>query len=159
MKELAKFTVQHPGASITKQQPPFISTKVYELSCKMETVKLSFWVTGIWLTDRMNIDNNLFNPSKAYQSLEATNNFENDVVNSNVESEADVKNQLLHSTNLKKLWTALHYLMTTKSKLKVIHKIFCTKFHISKVNCWLFAVLQPSNCFLQSNFLLKVIPS
>ena len=49
----------------------------------------------------MNVDHNLFNPSKAYQSLEATDNSENGVVNFNVESENDVNNQLLQSTNLK----------------------------------------------------------
>ena len=49
----------------------------------------------------MNIDHNLFNPSKAYQSLEPTDNSKNDVVNFNVESENDVSNQLLQSTKLK----------------------------------------------------------
>ena len=65
-KELAKFTVQYPGISITKRQFPFIFTKAYELSCKMETVKSSFQnlATGIWPTNRMNVDHNLFNPSK-----------------------------------------------------------------------------------------------
>ena len=41
------------------------------------------------------------NPSKAYQSLEPTDNSENDVVNFNAESENDVNNRLLQSTNLK----------------------------------------------------------
>ena len=35
----------------------------------------------------MNVDHNLFNPSKPYQSLEATDNFENDVVNFDVEND------------------------------------------------------------------------
>ena len=100
-KELAKFTVQYPGVSITKRQFPFIFTRAYELSCKMETVKSSFRATGIWPTDRMNVDHNLFNPSKAYQSLEAADISEIDVVSFNVESENDVNNRLLHSTNLK----------------------------------------------------------
>ena len=43
----------------------------------------------------------LFNPSKACQGLEATDNSENDVVNFNGESENDVNNRLLQSTNLK----------------------------------------------------------
>ena len=60
----------------------------------------SFWTTGIWPTNRMNVDHNLFNPSKAYQSLEVTDNSENDILNFNVESENDVNNQLLQSTNL-----------------------------------------------------------
>ena len=49
----------------------------------------------------MNTDHNLFNPSRAYQSLEATDNSKNDVANFIVESENDVSNQLLQSTNLK----------------------------------------------------------
>ena len=100
-KEPAKFTVQYPGVSITKRQFPFIFTKAYEISCKMETVKSSFWATGIWRTNRTNVYHNLFNPSKAYQSLEATDNSENDVVNFNAKSENDVNNRLLQSTNLK----------------------------------------------------------
>ena len=75
-KELTKLTVQYPGISITRRQFPFIFTKAYELSCKMETVKSSFRATGIWPTNRMSVDHDLFNPSKAYQSLEATDNFE-----------------------------------------------------------------------------------
>ena len=67
----------------------------------MEIVKSSFLATGISPTDRINIDHDLFNPSKAYQSLEATNNSKNDVVNFNMQSENDVNNWLLHSTNLK----------------------------------------------------------
>ena len=93
--------MQYPGVSITKRQFPFIFTKAYEISCKMETVKSSFWATGIWPTNRTNVYHNLFNPSKAYQSLEATNNSENDVVNFNAKSENDVNNRLLQSTNLK----------------------------------------------------------
>ena len=34
---------------------------------------------------------------------------------------------------------------TTKLKLKITHKIYCTKFHLNQVSCWLFLVLQPSN--------------
>ena len=60
----------------------------------------SFWTTGIWPTNRMKVDHNLFNPSKAYQSLEVKDNSENDILNFNVESENDVNNQLLQSTNL-----------------------------------------------------------
>ena len=59
-EELAKFTVQYPSVSITKQQFPFTFTRAYELSCKMETVKSPFWATGIWPTNRMNVDHNLF---------------------------------------------------------------------------------------------------
>ena len=51
-KELAKLTVQYPSVSITKQQFHFIFTRAYEISCKMETVTSSFWVTGIWPTNR-----------------------------------------------------------------------------------------------------------
>ena len=49
----------------------------------------------------MNVDHDLFNPSKAYQNLEATDNSENEVVNFNVESENNVNNWLLQSTDLK----------------------------------------------------------
>ena len=49
----------------------------------------------------MNIDHNLFNPSKAYQILEATDNLENNVDNFNVDSDNDVNNWLLHNTNVK----------------------------------------------------------
>ena len=100
-KELAKFTVQYPGVSIAKRQFPFIFTRAYEISCKMETVKSLFRATGICSTNRMNVDHNLINPSKTYQSLEATDNSENDVVKLNVESENDANNRLLQSTNLK----------------------------------------------------------
>ena len=54
LKKLAKFTLQYPGASTTKQQFRFIFTRAYEISCKMETVK-SFLATGIWPTNRMNV--------------------------------------------------------------------------------------------------------
>ena len=74
LKEFTKFAVQYPSVSITKQQFPFIFTWAYELSRKMETVKSSFQATGIWLTDRINIDHNLLNPTIAYQNSEVTNN-------------------------------------------------------------------------------------
>ena len=107
----------------------------------METVKSSFWARGIWLTNRMNVDHNLFNSSKAYQSLEATDNSKNDVVNFNVESENDVNNRLLQSINFKAR-DCPSVFTTTKSKLKITHKTSCTKFHLNKVN---FGYLQPFN--------------
>ena len=100
----------------------------------METVKSSFRATSIWLTNRMDVDHNLFNPSKAYQSLEVIDNSENDLVNFNVESENDVNNRLLQSNNLKST-DCPSFLLTTKSKLKITHKISYTKFYLKKVNC------------------------
>ena len=65
-KEVAKFTVQYPGVAITKRQLPTIFTNAYELSCKMDTVISSFRTTGIWPTNRLSVDHNLFNPANAY---------------------------------------------------------------------------------------------
>ena len=101
----------------------------------------SFWTTDIWPTNRMNVDHNLFNPSKAYQSLEVTDNSENDILNFNVESENDVNNQLLRSTNL----TAMdcpsistdNQVKNEKNSQNFLHKIY-----LNKVNCQLFAVLE-----------------
>ena len=101
----------------------------------------SFWTTGIWPTNRMNVDHNLFNPSKAYQSLEVTDNSENDILNFNVESENDVNNQLLQSTNL----TAMdcpsistdNQVKNEKNSQNFLHEIY-----LNKVNCQLFAVLE-----------------
>ena len=63
----------------------------------METVKSSFQTTGIWLTDRINIDHNLFNPTIAYQNSEVTNNSWKNIVNFHVVSEKDVNNQFPHN--------------------------------------------------------------
>ena len=65
-KEVGKFTVQHPGVSITKRTFPTIFTRSYEISCSAEVVKSSFRTTGIWPVNRLKVDHNLFNPSKIY---------------------------------------------------------------------------------------------
>ena len=72
-KEVAKFTVEYPGVSITKRQFPVIFTKAYELSCKMDTVMSSFRTTGIWPTNRLSVDHNLFNPAQAYHEPSSRN--------------------------------------------------------------------------------------
>ena len=41
--------------------------------------------------------------------------------------------------------TLISLARTTKLKLKITHKIYCTKFHLNQVSCRLFLVLQPSN--------------
>ena len=92
-KETAKFTVEHPGVSITKRQFPYVFTKAYESSCKMETVKSSFWATGIWPTDRLQVDHDLFNPSKAYRDSNLSNISQNLPINFEIESTSTVKMQ------------------------------------------------------------------
>ena len=101
-KEPAKLTVQYPSISILTWQFPFIFTRAYELSCKTNGSSHIIISGNRYLDDyRMNIDHNLFNPSKAYQILEATDNLENNVDNFNVDSDNDVNNWLLHNTNVK----------------------------------------------------------
>ena len=92
-KETAKFTVEHPGVSITKRQFPYIFTKAYKSSCKMETIKSSFRATGIWPTDRLQVDHDLFNPSKAYRDSNLSNISQNLPINFEVESTSTVKTQ------------------------------------------------------------------
>ena len=92
-KETAKFTVEHPGVSITKCQLPYIFTKAYESSCKMETLKSSFRATGIWPTDRLQVDHDLFNPSKADRDSNLSNISQNLPINFEVESTSTAKTQ------------------------------------------------------------------
>ena len=93
-KETAKFTVEHPGVLITKCQFVYIFMKAYESSCKMETVKSSFWATGIWPTDRLQVDHDLFNPSKAYRDSNWSNISQNLPINFEVESTSTVKTRI-----------------------------------------------------------------
>ena len=63
-KEVAKFSVQYPGVSVTKWTFSGIFTKVFEQTCCADIIKGSFRVSGIWPINRFNIDHNLFNPSE-----------------------------------------------------------------------------------------------
>ena len=65
-KDIAKFTVEHAGVSITKRIFPTVFTSAYEISSRVDVVKSSFWVTGIWPVNRVKVDHDLFNPSYVY---------------------------------------------------------------------------------------------
>ena len=65
-KEVAKFTVEHAGVSITKRIFPTVFTRAYEISSRVDVVKSSFGVTGIWPVNRIKVDHDLFNPSNVY---------------------------------------------------------------------------------------------
>ena len=65
-KEVAKFTVEHPGASITKRTFPTIFMKAFEITCRAVIVTASFRATGIWPTNRLAVDHGLFHPSEIY---------------------------------------------------------------------------------------------
>ena len=74
-KDVAKFTVEYPGASVTKRTFPTIFMKAFDATCRADIVKSSFRVTGIWPTNRFNVDHGLFNPSKIYTDADANLNF------------------------------------------------------------------------------------
>ena len=59
----------------------------------METVKSSFQATGIWLTDRLQVDHDLFNPSKTYRDSNLSNISQNFPINFEVESTSTVQTQ------------------------------------------------------------------
>ena len=63
-KEVAKFTVEHPGASISKRTFPTIFMKAYEATCRADLVKSSFRTTGTWPINRLNVYHGLFHPSE-----------------------------------------------------------------------------------------------
>ena len=65
-KEVAKFSVQHPGVSVTKRTFSGIFTKAFEQTCRADIIKGSFRVSGMWPINRFNIDHNLFNPGEIY---------------------------------------------------------------------------------------------
>ena len=70
-KEVASFSVQYPGVSITKRAFPSIFTKAFEKTCHPDVVKGSFRVSGIWPICRENVDYSLFNPSRIYNDAPA----------------------------------------------------------------------------------------
>ena len=72
-KEVAKFSLEHPGVTITKRTFPTIFSRAYDVSCSADTVKSSFRTTGIWPVDRLKVDHDLFNPSKVYTDAEPIN--------------------------------------------------------------------------------------
>ena len=73
-KEVAKFSVQHPGVSVTKRTFSGIFTKAFEQTCRADIIKGSFRVSGMWPINRFNIDHNLFNPGEIYTEATTCSN-------------------------------------------------------------------------------------
>ena len=51
-KEVAKFSVQYPGVSVTKRRFSGIFTKAFKQTCRPDIIKRLFRVSGIWPINR-----------------------------------------------------------------------------------------------------------
>ena len=81
-KEVARFTVEHPGVSITKRIFPTVFTRSYDVSCRADVVKSSFKSTGIYPLNRMNVDHGLFTTAMIYRDAPEEVDFSTDNANS-----------------------------------------------------------------------------